>query len=113
MRDRLAKRLAAQLGDEVSAVAPCSMERREGSQYDFNEPLLEKLLRRPLWRDGPVVVSMLFLQPGRHAGEGGDVATICARAEADSPALKTVRTGLLGEDSALIDLLAQRLRQVS
>lgn len=25
---------------------------------------------------GPVVVAMMFLQPGKHAGEGGDVETI-------------------------------------
>ena len=112
VRNRLAVRLAEVLGAEVVSVAPCSMERREGEQYAFNEPLLERLLYRPLWRDGNVVVSMLFLQPGRHAGPGGDVAGICARAEADAPTLRTVRTALLGEDPTLIDLLAERLRQV-
>ncbi|MGE9292437.1 MAG: sirohydrochlorin chelatase [Puniceicoccales bacterium] len=111
VRNRIAHRLADLLGEGIEAVAPCSMERREGERYAFNEPLLEKLLHRPGWRDEAVVVSMLFLQPGRHAGSGGDVAQICARAEADAPALKTYRTRLLGEDPALVELLAERLRQ--
>ncbi len=113
VRNRMAARLAESLGAEAEAVAPCSMERREGEKYAFNEPLLEKLLRQRDWRESAVVVSMLFLQPGRHAGPGGDVAGICAGAEAESPALQTCRTPLLGEDPALIELLSERLRQVS
>ncbi|MBC2594390.1 cobalamin biosynthesis protein CbiX [Ruficoccus amylovorans] len=112
VRDRLAAQVGCLLGEEVELVAPCSMERREGVKYDFNEPLLEKLLVQPAWREASVVVSMLFLQPGRHAGAEGDVAGICARAEAESPALKTFRTALLAEDPALIELLVRRLRQL-
>lgn len=113
VRNRLAAVLADQLGECVAAVSPCSMERRDGPAHAFNEPLLEKLLRQPGWRDGPVVVAMLFLQPGRHAGEGGDVATICAGAEAEHPKLRTCRTPLVGEHPGLLKLLARRLKDKS
>lgn len=110
VRNRLAAVLADQLGECVAAVSPCSMERRDGPAYAFNEPLLENLLRQPDWRDGPIVVAMLFLQPGRHAGEGGDVAMICTDAEAEHPKLKTFRTPLVGEHPGLLAVLVQRLR---
>ncbi|MEM8549984.1 MAG: CbiX/SirB N-terminal domain-containing protein [Verrucomicrobiota bacterium] len=109
VRDRLSEGMAKTLGDEVVAVGPCSMERREGPAYDFNEPLLEKRLRQPGWSDANVVVAMLFLQPGRHAGAQGDVAEICTAAEADCQQLKTYMTPLVGEHPGLIDLLANRL----
>jgi hypothetical protein len=67
-----------------AVVAGCSMERRPGPAYAFNEPLLERLLRAP-FDAGLVVVGMLFLSPGRHAGQG-DVAAICAAAEAEAAA---------------------------
>ncbi len=107
VRDRLAEALGRALASEVAEVAACSMERREGPEYDFNEPLLERLLRKPGWRDGPVIVAMLFLQPGKHAGPGGDVARICAGAEAAYPSLRCTMTPLVGEHRDLISLLAR------
>ena len=89
---------------------PCSMERREGSQYDFNDPLLEKLLRDPDFACEKAVVSMLFLQPGRHAGDGGDIAEICEDAKAEMPQLRTYRTPLVGEHECLLDLLERKVR---
>lgn len=112
VRDALADQLARELGDTVAAVAGCSMERRPGPEYDFNEPLLERLLARTEWRTGPVVVAQLFLAPGRHAGPVGDIAAICAQAEAASPGLRTARTEVLGTHPAMIGLLADRLTQV-
>ena len=109
VRDALARSLADRLGDAAESVAPCSMERREGPEYAFNEPLLEHLLGEPGWRDGPVVVSLLFLSPGRHAGPGGDVAEICQRAEAAAPGLRTAMTGLLGTHPGIVPLLLRRL----
>jgi len=86
------------------------MERRPGAAYAFNEPLLENLLAQPGWRESAVIVGQLFLLPGRHAGPAGDVAEICARAEAGAPGLRTRRTALLGEHPQLIDVLADRYR---
>lgn len=108
VRNALAARLAVLLGDAVAKVAPCSMERRPGKEYDFNDPLLEKLLATPPWNQGPVVVAQQFLLPGRHAGPVGDIARICANAEAAHPQLRTLRTGLLGDSPVLIEVLAER-----
>lgn len=110
VRNQLAAQLAARLGRDVAAVAPCSMERRPEPAFDFNEPLLEKLLVTPPWNAGPVVVAMQFLLPGRHAGPDGDVAQICRRAEAAHPRLRTRLTGLVGEHPLLVDILADRWR---
>ena len=96
----------------VSAVAACSMERRPGAAYAFNEPLLETLLARPPWNFGPVIVAQLFLLPGRHAGPGGDVEAICRRARQKASALRTRRTRLLGGHPALIEILADRFNAV-
>lgn len=109
VRNFLAEQLAQLLENTVTDVRPCSMERREGAAYDFNEPLLERLLGRPGF-ERHVIVSMLFLQPGRHAGPGGDVASICQEAEQTCPGLQTYCTDLVGSHPALIDLLAERLQ---
>ncbi|CAN5133880.1 hypothetical protein BH23VER1_BH23VER1_21270 [soil metagenome] len=112
VRDHLASQLATLVADRFSTIAPCSMERREGDAYSFNEPLLENLLGSSGF-DGDVVVSLLFFQPGRHAGAGGDVAQICARAERAHPGLKSHMTDLVGTHPCLVPLLAERLRSLS
>lgn len=109
VRDRLARQLAAELGPDHE-VAAASMERREGAEYDFCEPLLERLLARPGWREGAVTVAMQFLLPGRHAGPEGDVAQICRRAEAAAPGLRTRLTPLVAEHPLLLEILADRAR---
>ncbi len=108
VRDRLGPELANRLGGTVAGVSVASMERREGDEYAFNEPLLEHALRDPAHPAGEVVVAMLFLSPGRHAGPGGDIATICAEAEAERPGLRTHMTELVGQHPAIVDLLAAR-----
>jgi len=109
VRDRLAGELGKVLGERVSAVAASSMERREGEAYAFNEPLLENLLETEGWSAGEVVVSLLFLSPGRHAGPEGDIAGICKRARERHPGLRTRMTGLVGNHPAIIRLLQRRL----
>lgn len=110
LRDRLASRLAVRLERSVADVRGCSMERRPGPEFAFSDPLLEHVLRSHDWWEqgsGAVIVSMLFLQPGRHAGPDGDVARICAAAAAAEPDLRTVRTPLIGEHPGLVDLLVE------
>lgn len=108
-RDQITAQLAARLTRRVAAVAACSMERRPGPEYDFNEPLLANLLTSPSWNVGDVAVAQLFLLPGRHAGPGGDIAGICLTAEqASGGRLRTIRTGLLAEHPLLLDILADR-----
>jgi hypothetical protein len=110
VRNELSCQLAGQLGPDYT-VTPASMERREGAAYDFCEPLLERLLRSPGWDAGEVTIAMQFLLPGRHAGPGGDIAEICAAAEAASGgALRTRMTGLVAEHPLLVEILADRWR---
>ena len=67
----VSQQLGAALGGmEVTA---CAMERREGAEYDFNEPMLEAALQTGA---GDAIVALMFLGPGRHAGPGGDIADI-------------------------------------
>lgn len=95
VRELVAEQLAGLLSESGMRVQSCSMERREEAEYDFNEPLLENLLGSNGY-DRKVIVSMLFLLPGRHAGEEGDVAQICADAEKECESLQTVMTDLVG-----------------
>lgn len=108
VRDLLGRHLAASLADNVSQVAVCSMERRPGDAYAFNEPLLESLLQTPPFNHGDVIIALQFLSPGRHAGPGGDVATICEEACHHRPALRPHLTATLDADPRLAPLLARR-----
>ncbi|MGJ7457813.1 sirohydrochlorin chelatase [Halomonas sp. MA07-2] len=111
VRNYLAGQLAALLEEEAGCVTFASMERREGDEYRFNEPLLADLLASPALAGREVVLAMLFLSPGRHAGEGGDIAEICEAAMAQSPGLRVVTTQLVGEHNGILEILATRLAQ--
>lgn len=110
--NRLRDAVACQLSSEIGRpVQPCSMERRQGPSYAFNEPLLEKL--------GPseasskrLLLGMFFLLPGRHAGEGGDVACIARELKREGTFDEITMSPLLGEHPLLIDILADRLGAV-
>ncbi len=112
VRDRLTAQLAQRLGGRVAGVSAASMERRPEPEYDFNEPLLERALRG--LPEGPceVVLAMLFVSPGRHAGPGGDIVQICEAACAERAGLKVRMTPLVGEHPGLIRLLVRRLAEV-
>ncbi|MCC6415753.1 MAG: cobalamin biosynthesis protein CbiX [Opitutaceae bacterium] len=112
-RDEVAAQLSLELGDAVAGVVPCSMERRPEPDYAFNEPLLADLLAHEPWNSGGVIVAQLFLQPGRHAGAEGDIATICAQARAAGPSLQMVRTEPLATHPLMVELLAQRWMEVT
>ncbi len=111
VRDHLGRQVRVALGDEIEALAVVSMERREGAAYDFNEPLLATALRTAPFDHGEVVVALQFLSPGRHAGPGGDIATICAAAEAERTDLHTQMTEPIATDERVGELLAERLGQ--
>lgn len=109
VRNHLAGQMRQEHGPEVSALIAASMERRAGDAYDFNEPLLATALRTPPFNNGEVIVALQFLAPGRHAGPGGDIAQICATAQAECQGLVTAMTEPIGSDPRLIALLAERL----
>lgn len=105
LRNAVARQLAERLGRPVQ---PCSMERREGGEYAFNEPLLENLGGDPA-AAGCLVLAMFFLLPGRHAGEGGDVAEIAAGL-VERGVYRSVRISpLLAEHPLLLDIFSDRL----
>jgi sirohydrochlorin ferrochelatase len=108
VRDQLAPRLEAALSDQAGPVVAASMERREGPEYAFNDPLLEDALSRPEVAGRDIVLALLFLSPGRHAGPGGDIDQIVEAARAKDPGLRVYRTALLGESPRLVDLLVRR-----
>lgn len=108
VRDRLADELSLRLGAKVTGVTAASMERREGAEYDFNEPLLATALRRLAADHSEIIVAMQFLLPGRHAGPGGDIAGIIDAFVAEHPGIRVSMTGLVAEDEALVDLLVSR-----
>lgn len=108
VRNRLAGQLSVLLADEATVVMPASMERRVGDAYRFNEPLLEEALESDALANGDVVLAMLFLSPGRHAGEGGDIADICAAAS-QRPGRRITSTRLVGEHPDIVAILESRL----
>ena len=108
LRNAVARQLADRLGKTVQ---PCSMERREGPEYAFNDPLLENLGNVD-GSGGRLVLAMFFLLPGRHAGKGGDVAEI-AENLVQSGAFESVAVSpLLGEHPLLLEILKDRLELV-
>ena len=93
-----------------SEFSTCSMERREGDQYSFNEPLLEGLLLK-CGQEGSrdVVVALFFLLSGRHAGEGGDLAKICENASSLFPQMKIYQTNPMAEHDIVFSILKEKL----
>jgi hypothetical protein len=115
VRDRLGVLLGRAMGGDVAGCAVASMERREGEAYAFNEPLLASRLAAAPFDEGDVVVALQFLSPGRHAGPGGDVATICEQAESTAAAegrvLRTAMTAPIADDERIIAVLERRVKE--
>ncbi len=110
VRTWLAVRLRERLGPGVR-LAEAAMERRPGPEYDFNGELLEQVLAGLAAADprDPVILALLFLAPGRHAGAGGDLDATCARVAAAVPGFQVLPTPPIGAHPGLIDILADRL----
>jgi sirohydrochlorin ferrochelatase len=109
VRNAVARQLSGELG--LPLVLPCSMERREGGAYSFNDPLLERLGSVEDFAGGRLILAMFFLLPGRHAGEGGDIAEICEGLIAEGTFEQIQNTALLGEHPMLLEILEDRLRE--
>lgn len=108
----LARELKTQLGLGME-LSEAVMDRREGREYDFNGPLLEHRLE-DLAASGEktVLVSQMFLLPGRHAGENGDISKICNRVMQRHSGFKVLVTPLVAQHPDLIKLLQRRLQEV-
>lgn len=110
VRRRVAEELRGLL-EGAAELREAVMERRSGAQYDFNGELLEDVLAGMAREDArrPVNLAMLFLSPGRHAGPGGDIETICHGVEEQHPGFHVTASALVGEHPALIEILSARL----
>lgn len=113
VRRWLAQDLRGRLGGAVE-LREAVMERRAGPDYDFNGPLLAEVLEDLAQADPgtPVILSLLFLAPGRHAGPQGDVSRICASAERTYGGLRILPAPLVGEHPDLIAILEDRAREI-
>jgi sulfite reductase (NADPH) hemoprotein beta-component len=107
LRNEIAAIVRLLLSDAVGPLAAASME---GADHAHNQPLLAEQLRTPGFATGDVVIALLFLSPGRHAGPGGDIARICGAAETAAPNLRCDLTDLVGTHPLAAETLAQALR---
>ena len=98
--------------EEGIALGQAVMERRQGAEYDFNGQLLADMLDSCAAQDprAVVILAMMFISPGRHAGPGGDIETICRDAMRMNPGLRVGISRLVGEHPLLVDILSQRLQ---
>jgi len=108
VREEVGGKVEEFLRGTVTGFCTCAMERRPGTEYDFNDPLLEDLLKG-WFADGvrEVVLSQFFLLPGRHAGPGGDLAQICQ--PLIDQGMKVIRTENLGMHPLIIEILEDRI----
>lgn len=119
LRNRLAEDVRALLGVEAASVTAASME---GGEHPHNHPLLAESLAALATAEHAasasprahgslnVVVALLFLSPGRHAGAGGDIAQICGAAETAHPSLLCDLTDLVGTHPLAATALVAALR---
>jgi hypothetical protein len=112
VREEVGFQLKGLLLESVSGFSTACMERRSGKEYDFNGPLLEDLLHQIYSRgERSVILAQLFLTPGRHAGPGGDIASICKPFE--ELGMKILRTPTLGDHPLMLEILVERFRELS
>lgn len=109
VRSHLARVLSSQLPEGV-VLKEAVMERRPGVEYDFAGQLLQEMLEECAVGEPerPIIVSMLFISPGRHAGPEGDIETIVNEVRSRHPQVSISITALVGDHSGLIDILADR-----
>jgi len=110
VRDYMGLCLETVLGYSCEGVYVASMERRPEPAYDFNEPLLECVFdQHTVLQDGDVIVALMFVSPGRHAGPEGDIASILEGVQGRYPCLRTHMTSLLGTAPQIPQVLAERI----
>ena len=116
LRNTVTDQLRDLLGDSVSTATACSMERREGDAYAFNEPLLESVTFGKASTEEHLeylIVAMFFLLPGRHAGEGGDVDDILQGLVDRGKVKNFLKTDLIATHPLIYSILEDRVKSVS
>lgn len=112
VRQHLAQQVQSRLADATS-LEQAVMERREGSEYDFNGDLLEHWLNQKAQAgEKSALVVMMFFLAGRHAGENGDIVQICDSVMQQHPGFKVAISPLITEHPAFVNILQLRLQAV-
>ncbi|KAF4319055.1 hypothetical protein BBO99_00003663 [Phytophthora kernoviae] len=111
-REFVAQELRSLLKDNhaVKLVDTACMERREGTEYDFNDPLLAGALDHYSVTTGIVVVAKMFLSNGRHAGGKGDIEEIVDAVNERHPGVDIRVTEALGTHELLSEIMHDRYR---
>lgn len=113
LRNTVTNQLKELLQDSVSHTIACSMERREGDAYAFNDPLLESIPIEETSKSlETLVVAMFFLLPGRHAGEGGDVDEILQGLVEGEKIKNFIKTDLIATHPLIYSILEDRVKSV-
>jgi sirohydrochlorin ferrochelatase len=109
VRNRVADAARDLLWGDIGMLTAASMESPDGDDFAFNRPLLADALASPGLELNDVVIAPLFLSPGRHAGDDGDLARIVREAQARAPALRCHFTELVGTHPSVAPRLASNL----
>ena len=115
LRNTVTDQLRDLLGDLVSTATACSMERREGDAYAFNDPLLESVTFDKASTEEQLeslIVAMFFLLPGRHAGVGGDVDEILQGLVDKKKVKNFIKTDLIATHPLIYSILEDRVKSV-
>ncbi|MCG8049623.1 MAG: CbiX/SirB N-terminal domain-containing protein [Candidatus Thiodiazotropha taylori] len=110
VRKRVCEDLRQQLSPRIE-LQQAVMERRQGNEYDFNGQLLSEQLEK-IVRSRPNIsidLALLFLSPGRHAGAGGDIESICQQLRESHPGVQIRIAPLVGQHPGIADILLDRL----
>ena len=109
LRDAVADEIREDLAGAIGSLSAASMESPEGPEFAFNRPLLAELLAAHGYDRGEILISPLFLSPGRHAGPAGDLVRIARGAEANFPGLVCHIAELIGTHPLAAEILAGKL----
>ena len=98
----------------VSSSPARVLVKRDGSEYDFNEPLLDAALRQSADRGvTDIILLKMMLQPGKHGGKRGDIEQIANRVTHDYKDLRIHLPVQVFSQKNLIPLLRFRLSELN
>ena len=97
----------------AQSVLGASMERRDGAQYEFNEPLLEHALEDCANRGvRDVLVAKMLIQPGKHSGKKGDIDQIIDSVSDQRSRMRVHIVRQIFQQKDLVLLLTNRLKKL-